>query len=171
MRPENPKYPELQELHVGKSGRGWLIPADVPNRADYIHCTDSADWNKIGQGYAGSTLKFTLVDSSYDGEFELRGGWHSNDKSLLNDTGIDLSQEHYTHIDTVVEYADGNKREVTFDIEGWHLGDFDREEDVQWVKENIIEGLDFVDSMRITNYSMGGSSSWTISKETLTQIH
>lgn len=166
MRPENPKYPELWELVVGKSGRGWLIPTDVPNRADYIHCTDSSNWDRAGEGFGGATIPHKLKDQlGEDGVFYLKGGWHSNDEDLLSDTGIDLSKEHYTHIDTVVEYWDGSKREVTFDIEGWALGDYDREEDIQWIKEDTVDGIDYVTSMRITKYSTGGSISWTISKE------
>lgn len=165
MKPENPKYPGLWELHVGKSGRGWLIPTDVPNRADYIHCTDSADWNRVGEGYAGSTLKFTLVDSSYDGEFELRGGWHSNDGDLFSDTGIDLSQEHYTFLETMVNYNDERSPLPVLD-NGWMLGDFDRKEAQKWLE--VVASMPHISNVKITKYSMGGSSSWTISKETLT---
>lgn len=91
------------DMYVGKSGRAWFVPNDIPNVADQIHCTDSDDWDKAGRGFGGTAL--TLIVTKKDGktiageplEFVLKGGWHSNDNALKNDTGVDVSDKHLTY--------------------------------------------------------------------------
>lgn len=95
------------DLLIGKSGRAWLVPEEgTPNRANEIHCTNSADWTKKGMGYGGGSLKLPLtqppvlsdlvqtdvVIQSGDGSwyFELRGGWHTKANALYEDTGFDI---------------------------------------------------------------------------------
>ena len=156
MKLDRPNDPKVFHLEVGKRGRGWLIPVDVPNRADYIYCTDSNNWDNAGEGFGGNTLKFKLDTGD---EFFLRGGWHSNSNSLFQDTGIDIKNEHYTHIVTVVTSKDGVTKEVVYDEEGWVLDDFDRVEDIRWFEEFILPVLA---SIQITKYSLGGSQTWTL---------
>lgn len=160
MKPELPKYPELWTTIVGESGRTWLIPVDVPNKGDYIHCTAFADITMWGEGYGGSTLKFKLDNGEV---FELHGGWHGNSNSLLADTGIDLTEMHYTHITTFVRYAlpEISEGEIVYDNEGWCLGTFEREDDLRWIKD-IADDLPYLKEMQITKYSIGGSSSFWI---------
>ena len=156
MRPIQPKDPKTFQLIIGRSGIGWIIPVDVPNRADYIYCTNSEDWESAGEGFGGSTLNFILENGDV---FLLHGGWHSNSSSLYTDTGVDIGNEHFTHIDTEVVSNSGETSIIEFDIEGWCLDSFDREGDIGWLKSDI---LPHVRSIRITKYSLGGSQTWTM---------
>lgn len=143
MKPTKPKDPEVFVYVVDKQGHAWLFPTDVPNRGDWVFVTAFPDWNKVGEGFGGSTLQLKLRSGGY---FSLRGGWHTNAHALLGATGIDLTKEHYTFI-TTAKYPEGE--EIYYDPE-WTLGDFDRDFAMEIFASLPIRQL-------ITKYSMGGS--------------
>ena len=84
------------EMHVGKSGMTWLIPAItiIPAQGDHIYRTAYKDVTKVGRGFAGATLVLPLLNGN---DFTLRGGWHGNSKDLYEDTGIDTFNLHKTY--------------------------------------------------------------------------
>lgn len=84
----------VYEMVVAESGKAFFVPPEgTYNRAGEIHCTDSANWDKAGQGYGGDTVKLPLLDGSV---FELKGGWHTNSEHLLRETGMDIQDQHHT---------------------------------------------------------------------------
>src|SRR5438477_12887967 len=83
------------ETHVGKSGIKWYVTNDVDNQADHIYCTDSDDWDMVGQGFGGRSILMTLSDGT---EEELHGGWHSNAEAFFQDTAIDIRDRHRTFV-------------------------------------------------------------------------
>lgn len=84
------------EMHVGTSGLTWFVPAVTvrPNRADHIYRTAYEDRSRRGTGFAGGTIILPLIDGT---DFELLGGWRTNSKQLLEDTGIDCSNMYLTY--------------------------------------------------------------------------
>jgi hypothetical protein len=84
------------EVHVGKSGLTWFVPAVtvLPNRADHVYRTAYADTSRVGTGFAGGTIVLPLLDGS---DFLLKGGWHSRAEDLLKDTGIDCLNLYKTY--------------------------------------------------------------------------
>lgn len=81
----------------GKSGRYWYIPTDDFVRASRVHVeahpSELAEGYNGFKGYAGSTLSFKLCDGTIE---KVKAPWHSNTSALFVDTGIDLSDQHYT---------------------------------------------------------------------------
>lgn len=126
----NIEYPKEGEftyrLVVGKSGRAWLYPINSNHPADNVHCTDSKNWDKAGEGYAGRTLKF----NTDRGEFLLKGGWHSNSHALLTDTGIDITDKYLTHVVIALKaestYPSYLMDDILHDDNGWVLGLYER---------------------------------------------
>jgi len=84
------------EQYVGNSGRAWLFPAvtKMPNQADHIYATASADWNTPGTGFGGHTILLPLLSNGY---FHLHGGWHGNADDLFEDTRIDIRARRLTY--------------------------------------------------------------------------
>ena len=76
------------DLHVGKSGRRWLVSTS-DDRASNVY----VEGGPGSQGFGGAELVFTLRDGS---AVTLKGPWHSNSDSLFRDTGVDVRNEHYT---------------------------------------------------------------------------
>jgi hypothetical protein len=110
---------------VGKSGRAWFYPSELDNCADYIYCTDSADWNKAGSGFGGASIPLQMRDGT---RFELKGGWHSNDEAFLEDTGIDIRDKHMTFVIVAKDRADGAMIDVVYYDEAPQIGLFNRAE-------------------------------------------
>jgi len=115
----------------GKSGRYWYIPVtDCP--ADNIYVSAHPDENMPGfkgfRGFGGAILTFHLVNGKKD---EVQGPWHSNSTALLNDTGIDIRDQHLTQgiISTEREwtsFSDGLYKNVLYHDIKPSLGYFDR---------------------------------------------
>jgi hypothetical protein len=106
---------------IGKSGSRWLIPSNIPNKADHIH----VEGGEGSQGYGGSEVNFTLSDGS---TLALKGPWHANPKALFNDTGLDISHLHHGKL-TIGEEWEGDKPiKVVYQDEDWVLGGFIWEE-------------------------------------------
>lgn len=78
-------------LFKGKSGRIWLV-ADQPNAADNIYVSDP---KRGSEGFAGRVITFKLGGGS---SISLQGPWHSNSESLLDDTGVDIRDQHLTFV-------------------------------------------------------------------------
>lgn len=76
------------DLHVGKSGRRWLVGTSE-DRASNVY----VEGGPGSQGFGGSELVFVLRDGE---TLALKGPWHSNADSLFKDTGVDVRNEHYT---------------------------------------------------------------------------
>lgn len=81
---------QIRKYHkyIGKSGRIWLV-ADQPNEGDNIYVSGGPN----SDGFGGRTLTFTLVDGT---EIKLKGPWHTNSRSLLADTDIDVTDKYLT---------------------------------------------------------------------------
>lgn len=150
-----PPYPNpiIYDVEVGKSGRGWLIPNNIPNKADMLHVTAYPDWDRVGEGYAGGTLIF----HTSAGEFKLHGGWHSNPDGLFHDTGIDVRGTTLTRgviaKVCVASYPNYTMDEFLLDENEWVLGTFNRVKDL---------AKDYADTLNIPVFSymqsLGGAS-------------
>lgn len=77
----------IYHVYVGKSGKRWLVPTNIPNPADHI----IVEGGPKSDGYGGATLTFKLDDGT---TLDLTGPWHSNSNALLNDTGLDIRHKH-----------------------------------------------------------------------------
>lgn len=68
----------------------WLYPvnSETPGENVYYDPLDPSS-----QGFAGSTLSFTLEDGTIH---KAKGPWHSNTDALFSDTGVDLRDTHRT---------------------------------------------------------------------------
>jgi len=112
-------------MNKGKSGRAWFYAVNLDNSGDYIYCTDSANWDQPGQGFGGATIELQLDNGK---RFSLRGGWHSNDEALLEDTGVDLRQLHRTFVIISRGREDGMMVDVVYHDEQPKVGYFNRGE-------------------------------------------
>lgn len=149
------------ELHVGKEGHAFLVPAItvLANQADHIYVTAWPDWDKPGSGFAGSTLKLPLLNGDY---FELKGGWHTRAAHLLEQTGIDVTNQFLTW------GAVGEKRTGYMDLMGIHyadkvptMGQFNRIETIAQAMANVL-----FKSVYYSVHSMGGGSSGPVHSQT-----
>lgn len=157
---DNIEYPKESEftyhLVVGKSGRAWLYPLNSDHPADNIHCTNSANWDIVGEGYGGSTLKF----NTDKGEFLLKGGWHSNSDALLSDTGIDITDKCLTYVVIALKaestYPSYLMEDILHDDNGWVLGLYDRGDSLakRFANELGVKVFKFTQSLG------GGSMGW-----------
>jgi len=147
--PERPCQPKIYELAIDSRNFGWLLPADIPNRGDWILRTAFANWDKCGEGFGGSTMNLRLTSGD---TFVLRGGWHTNSEELLRATGIDFTNLHYTFM--VATEANNEENEVMADLD-WHLGDFDRQREYD-VLSSLVP---LIGAIGVVKYSMGGSMS------------
>lgn len=128
-----------------RQGRGWLYSLDAKVPASQIYCTDSANWDKAGEGFAGATLTFRLVTGE---EFKLRGGGHSNADSLFAHTGVDLRNLYASIIH--IWSKDGKS---VYEEMDWVMGQYDRtkevlkslglENDMVYVAHRTTEGGSF----------------------------
>lgn len=82
-------YPKLWRKIEGPNRTSYLIPVDVENVGDYVHCDPN---NKDSQGYAGREMSFKLEDGS---AYKCIGPWHTNTRSVKQATGLDLENKHY----------------------------------------------------------------------------
>lgn len=90
-------------MYIADNGRAFFV-ADVEDAASHIYVTDSDDWSKRGEGFAGATLPLRILNGTdvikklypnggsvenitmdTDGSmyFQLRGGWHTNSDSAF----------------------------------------------------------------------------------------
>ncbi|MCK9273424.1 hypothetical protein M0P65_07855 [Candidatus Gracilibacteria bacterium] len=76
------------KMLIGKSGKRWLISTNH-NSADNIYVEGGPN----SDGFGGATLHFTLESGEV---ISLKGPWHSNSDSLLDDTGYDATDQHLT---------------------------------------------------------------------------
>lgn len=140
----------------GTSNKIWLV-ADQPNAADNIYV-----WSPCGEGgFGGSELSFVLTDGSI---LKLKGPWHSNSNSFLRDTGIDITDKHYTYgvISLEKEYPKnvGNfndwnplMKDVLYKDTQFTLGKFERIEKLAQEMANKLGKI-----VHYYSESMGGSS-------------
>ena len=147
------KQPTLWSKVVDDKGWVWYIPEDIDNKGDHIHVSTP---NK--NGYAGSTLQFTMNDGSVD---KVVGPWHSNSESLLRNTGIDLKDTHYTRFiiceNTKLRGNSVLEEGVLYDT-GWQLGYFDSQPNESEMAEFIGKGYQY------TRYGVNGSMSGSVDK-------
>ena len=145
--------------YIGKSGRIWLV-ACQENEADNIYVSGG----KHSQGFGGRTLTFDLEGG---GAIELQGPWHSNSVALLKDTGVDVTNKHFTFgvIGQDIRYGSHGLHPVTIinvlhKDEKWTLGEFNR---IEKLAQEIANEL----QLRICYFqkSKGGSSCGPIKPE------
>jgi len=144
---------------VGKSGNAWFYPTNIPNPGDEIKVTDSKDWDKAGEGFGGSTLRLDLEGNQV--YFDLKGGWHSNGHGLLDDTGVDLTQYHFTRC-VIAEkflksYPEVEVVGVLYKDDDWTLGDYDRADKLAKIYANEMNK-----SVYLAKQSLGGGSYGTV---------
>ena len=106
----------------------WYI-ACQENAGDdlYVFIKNENPTNSF-KGFGGGTLYFELEDGVIDA---VKGPWHSNCRSLLEDTGIDLTQTALTFGVIGKERNFGEKYETYIDDllykdDDWTIGDFNR---------------------------------------------
>jgi len=125
-------------MNVDKCGHAWFYPVNSTHPADKILVTNSKNWEVAGEGFGGGTLQLTLDTGEV---FLLRGGWHSNSKSFFCATGIDLTEKTLTRCvlatKLVSGYPDYVLDEILHEENEWHLGKFERPEElaIEWANK------------------------------------
>ena len=113
---------------IGKENIWYLSTQD--NSADNLYCT-AINKTKRSNGFGGATLEFKLDDGTSD---FVQGPWHSNSGSFLKDTGIDVTDKHFTFgvISMEKEWLSPNSimKDVIYQDDDWTLGSFDRIENL-----------------------------------------
>ena len=105
----------------------WYIPIQ-DNVADDLHVfikgTGKLDYF---EGYGGAIIDFLLEDGTID---KVKGPWHSNPDSLLQDTGIDVRDKTITigAIGRSRVFDDDNEfiEDILHEDKDWVLGSFRR---------------------------------------------
>lgn len=137
----------------GKEGRTWLVVATLDD-AEHVYVDDPSNRT----GFAGSTIGFKLEDGS---TFSSRGPWASNTDFLLKETGIDLTQQHFTKgvIALEIDYQKGGYglekvtcRNVLHVDEAYVRGSFKRIEQLaqKYADESRL-------TVQLVSHSYGGS--------------
>jgi len=133
----------------------YLIPVNIPNRADYIY-TRKKDIGK-SFGFGGDVLIFKLNDGRL---FSLQGPWHTNSNSLFHDTGISVGDEYFTW-GYIYEQKEPARVKgslytminVIYQDNSWILDRFDR---IENHTKKLVQH--FKKSLYYSSFSRGGSS-------------
>lgn len=86
----------------GDSGN-WFVPVRLWDGSFKRGCADGIQYDDLGDstsdGYGGATLIFNVRGfSGCVTKYIAKGPWHSNSKSLKDDTGIDITKRHLTQV-------------------------------------------------------------------------
>lgn len=76
------------DLHVGKSGRIWLVQATAPVDG-WIYVSDT---DPDSRGFAGGSMTWNVP--SQNCKITLRGPWHASPSDLYEDTGVDVRDQN-----------------------------------------------------------------------------
>lgn len=137
----------------GKERRTWLVVATLDN-AEHVYVDDPSNRT----GFAGSKVDFKLEDGS---TFSSRGPWKSNTDFLLEETGIDLTQQHLTKgvIALEIDYQNGGYglekvtcRNVLHVDDVYVRGSFER---IEQLAQKYADELRV--TVRVVSHSYGGS--------------
>lgn len=137
----------------GKEGCTWLVVATLDD-TEHVY----VDQPSNRTGFAGSTLVFKLEDGS---TFSSKGPWHSNTDQLLEETGIDLTQQHFTKgvIALEIDYQKGGYglekvtcRNVLHVDDAYVRGDLKR---IEQLAQKYADELRV--TVRVVSHSYGGS--------------
>lgn len=138
------------ELNIGD--RAIAIP--IVNPADETH-VDSRNPNS--EGYGGSRLKFPLGNGEVD---EVKGPWHGGSYNFEKDTGIRITDLHYTFVTIATRDMPGfmnyDPDSIVYQDPGWVLGPFMRGERLARQLADIME----IPLYKVSESAGGASAHW-----------
>lgn len=145
------KRPQVWKKVESKVGT-WYIPIDIENKGDYVHLS-----NRNKNGYAGRFIDFELEDGTVD---SVQGVWHSNSRSLLENTGIDLTDKHIKRDILHTIYVNQAEVDGVVYDSGWVIGKFDNDDFIKDLAKDFSEP-----NLHHYSISSGGSSLFQIKKD------
>jgi hypothetical protein len=146
-RPEYQKT--LFNKAVGKNGKTYYYNGD-PTKV----------WvDGDGEGMGGRTVSYELMEGGVD---EVKGPWNTNSDDLLANTGVDLTQNHFTYglvfssREDSLRFIKGEAVEPVISDEDWTKGAW--KGGVERMKDKAIAlGLDYNDNLDIVMVNSMGS--------------
>jgi hypothetical protein len=146
------------------NGRIYYVPVSVNagdfgatevynNPGDGVH-VDTLD--PKSQGYGGSKLTFKLTDGTVE---VVKGPWHTHSSSLLKETGLKITDLHYTYVIIAKDSGKGFMKpghDIVYADPEWVLGPFMRGERLA----QQLADLHDIPLFRVTESMGGASSKW-----------